>query len=58
MIRPSDPVADTAVNRARVLATHPLEVSVALRDGSHVTVRPIRPEDAAPLRAGFERLSE
>ncbi len=30
---------------------------VTLRDGSHVTVRPIRPQDAAGLRAGFERLS-
>ena len=39
-------------------ATPPRENVVTLRDGSHVTVRPIRPQDAAPLRAGFERLSE
>jgi RimJ/RimL family protein N-acetyltransferase len=59
MIRPSHPVAFTAADQARVLATaHLREVVVTLRDGSHVTVRPIRPEDAAPLRAGFERLSE
>jgi len=31
---------------------------VTLRDGSRVTVRPIRPGDAEGLRAGFERLSE
>jgi GNAT superfamily N-acetyltransferase len=36
----------------------PREIPVTLRDGSTVTVRPIRPQDAAPLRAGFERLSE
>lgn len=36
----------------------PREIVVTLRDGSRVTVRPIRPQDAAPLRAGFERLSE
>jgi len=34
------------------------EIVVALRDGSSVTVRPIRPSDAPALRAGFERLSE
>jgi GNAT superfamily N-acetyltransferase len=34
------------------------ETVVRLRDGSRVTVRPIRPQDAAPLLAGFERLSE
>ncbi len=34
------------------------EVDVALRDGSHVTVRPIAPQDADALRASFERLSE
>jgi len=34
------------------------EIAVTLRDGSCVTVRPIRPQDAEPLRAGFERLSE
>ncbi len=28
-----------------------------LRDGSRVTVRPIRPEDAAELKRGFDRLS-
>jgi acetyltransferase len=28
-----------------------------LRDGSKVTIRPIRPEDAAELRRGFEQLS-
>lgn len=32
-------------------------VSVVLRDRTRVTVRPIRPEDAPELRAGFERLS-
>src|SRR5665811_2355055 len=37
---------------------HPREIVVTLRDGSRVTVRPIRPQDAAPLRAGFERLSD
>jgi len=37
---------------------HPPEIVVTLRDGSRVTVRPIRPQDAAPLRAGFERLSD
>jgi|NGEPerStandDraft_6_1074524.scaffolds.fasta_scaffold17495_4 GNAT superfamily N-acetyltransferase len=36
----------------------PREIAVTLRDGSRVTVRPIRPQDAEPLRAGFERLSE
>ncbi|HME02354.1 MAG TPA: GNAT family N-acetyltransferase [Solirubrobacteraceae bacterium] len=34
------------------------EIVVTLRDGSSVTVRPIRPSDAPALRAGFERLSE
>src|SRR5271166_6358197 len=34
------------------------EIAVALRDNSHLTVRPIRPQDAEALRAGFERLSE
>ncbi len=57
MIRPSHPAAFTAVDRAHATA-HPREVVATLRDGSHVTVRPIRPEDATPLRAGFERLSE
>jgi GNAT superfamily N-acetyltransferase len=33
-------------------------IVVTLRDGSRVTVRPIRPSDAEALRAGFERLSE
>jgi hypothetical protein len=37
---------------------HPREIVVTLRDGARVTVRPIRPQDAAALRAGFERLSE
>ncbi|HMD56954.1 MAG TPA: GNAT family N-acetyltransferase [Solirubrobacteraceae bacterium] len=36
----------------------PREIVLTLRDGARVTVRPIRPQDAAPLRAGFERLSE
>ena len=36
----------------------PSEILVTLRDGSSVTVRPIRREDAAALRAGFERLSQ
>jgi GNAT superfamily N-acetyltransferase len=36
----------------------PHEIAVTLRDGSRVTVRPISPQDSAPLRAGFERLSE
>src|SRR4051812_1673019 len=31
---------------------------VPLRDGSVVTVRPIAPEDAEPLREAFDRLSE
>ena len=31
---------------------------VTLRDGSLVTVRPISRQDAAPLRAGFKRLSQ
>ncbi len=35
-----------------------LPIVVTLRDRSRVTVRPIRPDDAEPLRAGFERLSE
>ncbi len=33
------------------------DVAVTLRDGTRVTVRQIRPEDADLLRAGFERLS-
>ncbi len=41
-----------------VAAASPLPIVVALRDGSRVTVRPISPQDAEPLRAGFERLSE
>jgi GNAT superfamily N-acetyltransferase len=36
----------------------PREIAVTLRDGSRVTVRPIRSQDAEHLRAGFERLSE
>jgi protein lysine acetyltransferase len=36
----------------------PGELVVTLRDGSRATVRPICPEDAEPLRAGFERLSQ
>ena len=36
----------------------PSEILLTLRDGSRVTVRPIRPQDAAALRAGFERLSQ
>ena len=39
-------------------AVRPRESAVTLRDGSRVTVRPIRPQDAEPLRTGFERLSE
>jgi RimJ/RimL family protein N-acetyltransferase len=31
---------------------------ISLRDGSHVMVRPLEPEDRDLLRAGFERLSE
>lgn len=31
---------------------------ITLRDGSHVVVRPLSPEDRDLLRAGFERLSE
>jgi GNAT superfamily N-acetyltransferase len=31
-------------------------IAVALRDGSRVVVRPVRPEDRELLRAGFERL--
>jgi len=38
--------------------TLPGETPLTLRDGSCVTVRPIGPEDAARLLAGFERLSE
>ena len=34
------------------------ETVVTLRDGSRATVRPICPQDAGPLRVGFERLSE
>ncbi len=34
------------------------EIVVSLRDGSPVSVRPIRRSDAPALRAGFERLSE
>lgn len=34
------------------------ETAVTLRDGSQVAVRPIGPQDAGPLLAGFERLSE
>jgi len=37
---------------------HRREIVVTLRDGARVTVRPIRPQDAVALRAGFERLSE
>jgi RimJ/RimL family protein N-acetyltransferase len=48
--------ADDAVDRAAVPS--PGEIGVTLRDGSRVTVRPICPQDAAPLRAGFERLSQ
>jgi RimJ/RimL family protein N-acetyltransferase len=33
------------------------EREITLRDGTRVTVRPIRPDDAAELRAGFDRLS-
>ena len=33
-------------------------IAVTLRDGSRVTVRPICPQDAGQLRAGFERLSQ
>jgi GNAT superfamily N-acetyltransferase len=40
------------------VAARPRETVVNLRDGSRVTVRPICPQDAGPLRAGFERLSE
>jgi protein lysine acetyltransferase len=36
----------------------PGEIVVTLRDGPRVTVRPICPQDAEPLRAGFERLSQ
>jgi GNAT superfamily N-acetyltransferase len=36
----------------------PRPIVVTLRDGTRVTVRPITPQDAEPLRAGFERLSE
>lgn len=36
----------------------PGETVVTLRDGSRATVRPISTQDAEPLRAGFERLSE
>ncbi len=45
-------------HRAHASATRPGEIAVTLRDGSRVTVRPIRPEDAEALRAGFERLSD
>ncbi len=45
-------------HQARASATRPGEIAVALRDGSRVTVRPIRPDDAEALRAGFDRLSE
>jgi GNAT superfamily N-acetyltransferase len=46
-------------DQTRVARTaHTREIAVTLRDGSRVTVRPIRPQDAESLRAGFERLSE
>jgi len=48
--------ADDRANLAAVAS--PGEIGVTLRDGSRVTVRPIRPQDAGPLRAGFERLSQ
>jgi GNAT superfamily N-acetyltransferase len=46
-----DPAQETRHGRPR-------ETLVTLRDGSRVAVRPIGPQDAAPLLAGFERLSE
>jgi protein lysine acetyltransferase len=47
------------MNDARVVAAaQPHEITVTLRDGPPVIVRPIRPQDSEPLRAGFERLSE
>jgi len=45
-------------DQARVAAAaRPQGVWVTLRDHSRVAVRPIRPQDAELLRAGFERLS-
>ena len=46
-------------HHARLAAgARPGEIVVTLRDGSRATVRPISPQDAEPLRAGFERLSQ
>jgi GNAT superfamily N-acetyltransferase len=59
MLADGAPQVDTADPRRIAMspaAACPREVT--LRDGSHVTVRPIRPGDAEGLRAGFERLSE
>jgi GNAT superfamily N-acetyltransferase len=39
-------------------ADPPPGTSVALRDGSRITIRPIGPGDREELAAGFERLSE
>jgi len=48
------PAASSNPGSADALASG---LPITLRDGSPVYVRPIRPEDADELRAGFERLS-
>jgi acetyltransferase len=53
-LRPSRP--DTRGRRDRERAAY-LPNPMALRDGTWVTVRPIRPEDAEELKRGFANLS-
>ena len=57
-----DPVAREADERFSHLAIHPypqsLEVAAQLRDGSRVTIRPIRPEDSAMETAFISHLSD
>ena len=43
--------------RAGSAAAEPAPAGVTLRDGRSVTIRPIRPDDAAALQAAFARLS-
>jgi len=46
-------------DEARIGAAQPRGgITITLRDDSIVTVRPICPQDAEPLHAGFERLSK
>ena len=44
---------------SEMIKNYPFEAieNVELKDGSEVTIRPIRPEDAPLLQAGFSRLS-